>query len=412
MISRTCGNPALLPLNDMVALSDYAGREQSYVKHVFLERYLETLVHKTASAYRHIVFVDGFAGPWQSANEKFEDTSFGIALSALRRAKASWKDKRDVCMSAFLVERDPDAYKQLAQVPARYLDVSIRTYSADFLAVLPAILNDIPTDAFAFFLIDPKGWRIRLDTLAPMLARPKSEVIFNFMFDFINRAASIKDPTVISGLEELIPHGDWRTKLEKAERTSGALTPEQRKTLLADAFAESLSHLGKYKYVAETTVLRPLKDRPLYCLFYATRHPIGIEVFRDCQIKALTEQSRTRAATKVKHAEASTGQGEIFQSLHDMAPNQLITFLQSQREEAEQTFLELAPQTPGSILYESLWPRVLARHVVRRPDVNQIGVRLRDNGRLLFPDWEKGKRVPQPHYRVQRVPGIFPERAI
>lgn len=396
----------------MVALSDYAGREQSYVKHVFLEHYLETLVHKTASTYRHIVFVDGFAGPWQSANEKFKDTSFGIALSALSRAKASWKEKRDVRMSAFLVERDPGAYKQLVQVPARYPDVAIKTYSADFLAVLPAILNDIPADAFAFFLIDPKGWRIQLDTLTPMLSRPKSEVIFNFMFDFINRAASIKDLAVVSGLEELIPHGDWRTKFEKLERTSGAPTPEQRKIILADAFRESLSKLGKYKYVAETTVLRPLKDRPLYCLFYATRHPIGMEVFRDCQIKALTEQSKTRAATKVKHAEASTGQGEIFQSLHDMAPNELIAFLQSQRDEAERTFLELAPEMPDSILYEALWPRVLARHVVRRPDVNQIGVRLRDGGRLLFPDWEKGKRVPQPHYRVQRAMVIFPQRTI
>ena len=38
--------------NDMVSLSDYTGREQSYVKHVFLERYLETLVHKTASHFR------------------------------------------------------------------------------------------------------------------------------------------------------------------------------------------------------------------------------------------------------------------------------------------------------------------------------------------------------------------------
>jgi three-Cys-motif partner protein len=228
----------------MVRLSDYAGREQSYVKHVFLEHYLETLVHKTASTYRHIVFVDGFAGPWRSANEKFEDTSFGIALNALSRAKASWEGKRDVRMSAFLVERDANAYKQLAQVPAQYPDISIRTYSADFRVVLPAILRDIPTDAFAFFLIDPKGWRIRLDTLASMLARPKSEVIFNFMFDFINRAANIKDSTVVSGLDELIPLGDWRTKLKKCEHTSGALTPEQRKTILADAFAESLSQFG------------------------------------------------------------------------------------------------------------------------------------------------------------------------
>jgi hypothetical protein len=78
--------------NDMVSLDDYAGREQSYVKHVFLESYLEALVHKTASKYSHIVYVDGFAGPWQSANERFQDTSFGIALNALRRAKGSWKE--------------------------------------------------------------------------------------------------------------------------------------------------------------------------------------------------------------------------------------------------------------------------------------------------------------------------------
>lgn len=41
----------------------------------------------TASAYPHVVYVDGFAGPWQSANEELEDTSFGIALNALHRAK-------------------------------------------------------------------------------------------------------------------------------------------------------------------------------------------------------------------------------------------------------------------------------------------------------------------------------------
>ena len=146
----------------MVALSDYSGREQSYVKHIFLESYCEQLVHKTASIFPHIVYVDGFAGPWQSANEKFEDTSFGIALNALRSAKSSWKDRgRDVKMSAFLVERDAEAHKKLAQVLGKYPDITIKTYAADFLTVLPEILKDIPTDAFAFFLIDPKGGAFR-----------------------------------------------------------------------------------------------------------------------------------------------------------------------------------------------------------------------------------------------------------
>jgi three-Cys-motif partner protein len=112
-------------------------------------------------------------------------------------------------MFAYLVERNPAAYDRLAQIPARYPDLSVKTYPADFLEVLPDILADIPPDAFTFFLIDPKGWRIDLKKMRPMLARPRSEVSFNFMFDFINRAASMRDPIVVEGLNQLIPLGDF-----------------------------------------------------------------------------------------------------------------------------------------------------------------------------------------------------------
>jgi three-Cys-motif partner protein len=312
----------------MLALADYTGREQSYVKHIFLENYLESLVHKTASTYPEIVYVDGFAGPWQSANQRFEDTSFGIALNALRQAKEAWKRMgRDVRMSAHLVERNATAYSRLAEVPNRFSDISVSTYSGDFVELTPSILKIIPSDAFAFFFIDPKGWRIPLQQLAPLLSRANSEVIFNFMFDFINRAVNIADANIVAGLNELIPLGDWRGSITKAEtQDSGNLTPEDRKTVLVGAFTESLAKLGNYRFVAETTILRPLKDRPLYCLCYATRHPRGIEVFRDCQIKALQEQSAMRAAVKVQHAAKTSGQAEMFESLHDMGRDELNAF--------------------------------------------------------------------------------------
>ncbi len=388
----------------MVSIHDYVGREQSYVKHVFLESYLERLVHKTASIYPHIVYVDGFAGPWQSVNEIFEDTSFGIALNALRRAKGSWKQKnRDVKMSAFLVERDPSAYEQLARVPERYPDLSIKTYNNDFLAVLTKILNDVPRNAFTFFLIDPKWWRIRLRDLEPLLGRPKSEVIFNFMFDFINRAASMNEPAIMAAVDELIPFGDFRTKLAEAER-SGEVTPGERKSMLVAAFGQSLKQLGNYDYVAETTILRPLRHRPLYCFFYATRHPKGIEVFRDCQFAALKEESKTRASTKVTYVETTTGQGELFESLHDMASDELTSFLRNELNDAESTLLKLVPDSPHYIQFQNLWAQVLAAHVVRKTDVNNIAARMRKENRLLFPDWEARRRVPQPSYQTQRPP--------
>lgn len=62
----------------------YEGREQAFVKHYLLETYLERLFHITAKRFDQIVYVDGYSGPWQSQGQSLEDTSFGIALAALR----------------------------------------------------------------------------------------------------------------------------------------------------------------------------------------------------------------------------------------------------------------------------------------------------------------------------------------
>src|SRR4051794_14898479 len=109
------------------------------------------------------------------ARTNSEDTSFGIALNALRRAKETWKNSsRNVRMSAFLVEQHPKAYEQLSTIQPQFPDLEIKTYPDDFICIVPRIVADIPPDAFAFFFIDPKGWCIPLLKLQPMLARLKS----------------------------------------------------------------------------------------------------------------------------------------------------------------------------------------------------------------------------------------------
>lgn len=251
----------------MLDIQNYRGREQAYVKHVFLESYLERLAFKTAKTYGHVVYVDGFAGPWKSANEDFKDTSFGIALNVLRRAKGQWGSLgHQVKVSAYLIERDASAYSLLARVPDRYEDITVKTYFGEFLEKIDDIVSEIPPAAFTFFFLDPKGWRIPLRRITTLLKRSHSELVFNFMFDFINRAASMTDPAIVSGLDELMPFGDWRRRIQDLQ-ISGQETPASRKAVLIDCFGESLTRLGNFRYVAETTVLRPLKDRTLYCLW-------------------------------------------------------------------------------------------------------------------------------------------------
>jgi three-Cys-motif partner protein len=384
-------------------LKHYQGREQAYVKHFLLSEYLEIWAHKVASVYGEVAYVDGFSGPWQNSGERFEDTSFGIALGALTRAKATWKGLgRSVRMSAYLVEKDATAYTNLQVVKPLFPEVTIKTYHGSFVDQAPIILHDIPSAAFAFFFIDPKGWRIDMKRITPLLNRPNSEVVFNFMFDFINRFATTPSPAIAASLDELILDAGWRIRL--AAPPTGVLTEaEHRKGVMIGAFSTTLARQGGYVHVAETTVLRPTVDRPLYSLVYGTRSPTGLEVFRDCQIKALHRQDMARGIAKLNAAVASSRQDELFGSLSEMAADPTDAFINGEAARALTMLQDLAPPAPATAVWGEIWPKILERCVVRKSQLNALAGNLRKSGQLKFVDWAPRRRSPEDNYRFHRV---------
>jgi len=129
----------------MVAdISKYAGREQAWVKHYFLENYLDGLIQKIASAFDHVVYVDGFSGPWQVADEEFDATSFSIALNRLRSAKEAWKKLgRNVQVTAHLIEKSRSAFRRLETMRERFPDINVIPHHGDFVAYVPDFIKRI-----------------------------------------------------------------------------------------------------------------------------------------------------------------------------------------------------------------------------------------------------------------------------
>jgi len=379
----------------------YEGREQAFVKHYLLETYLERLFHITAKRFDQIVYVDGYSGPWQSQGQSLEDTSFGIALSALRKAKAFWgTQNKAVEVHAHLVEKSLSAYRVLETIKPKFPDIKISTYNEDFRSQPKIIASQIPEGAFTFVLIDPKGWRINLTEIAPLIRQKNCEVLFNFMFDFVNRAASMGEAPTVTGINELIPYGNWREEL--TPQNAARKTPAERKKILISAFSQSLAQVGEFKFVAETPVLKPLHDRTLYSLIYATKKARGLEVFRDCQLKALTEQSPIRGEAKIRDISKRESQIEMFASATDMAPDGTLLNLSEELKRAEATLLSVIPCAPATIPYGEVWPQVLAANVVRKMHVGQIAARLRNEGLLHFDQWPPRTRTPDDEYRVGR----------
>ncbi|KQX20697.1 MULTISPECIES: three-Cys-motif partner protein TcmP [unclassified Sphingomonas] len=384
-------------------LANYLGREQAYVKHHFLADYVERLVFKVASAYRDVVYIDGFSGPWKDQGQSFEDTSFGIALEALRKAKAEWKRIKgiDVTMTALLVERDSDAYRRLQEVISLYPDIQIRTFPGEFVPLIDDLIKAIPPRAFTFVLMDPKGWKIDMNAVAPLIRRPNTEVVLNFMFDFINRFATMQQQAIQAGLDALLPGTDWRQRMAELDADPAERGANPRKDILVSAISDVITRLGRYPYVMETPVLYPTKDRTFYSLIYATRSNVGIEVFRECQHDALKAQDQVRDQLKSSRRAEATMMDDLFAGTptgNEFAAR----WIAEQEVAARAALLEMIPASPAFIRYGEVWPAIMAKHGVRGRRLARMAAEMRASGTLKFLDWAPRKQVPDDDYRIQR----------
>ena len=387
-----------------VALDNYVGREQAFVKHTLLRSYFSALIHKIVSRYDEFVYVDGFSGPWGSIDEDFSDTSFGISLAEMQKAKQRWASYgRTIRMRALLVEKQQNAFLRLRRVSDRFPDIEVEPLHGEFVSLVPTLLARIPRNAFSFLFIDPKGWRIDMSSIAPLLHRPNCEVLFNFMFEFINRAASMSEAVTVQGLDDLIVAAGWRPKLVGATAIAGKTLADARKEILVEAFSHTMQSIGEYGFVAETPIFRPLKDRTLYSLIYATRRSSGIEVFRKVQIETLITQETLR--TSMRRAKSHGTQVELFGQV-EMGKTETEMYLEAERKKADALLLELAPAYPDGVTYGDVWPQVLARHAVTKPELNKMASTHRKEGRLYFPDWLQGQRVPADCGRIARSPAV------
>ncbi|WP_298814704.1 three-Cys-motif partner protein TcmP [uncultured Sphingomonas sp.] len=379
----------------------YAGRRQAWVKHYFLGNYIESLTFKVSSWADDFVYVDGFSGPWQAGEEEYQDTSFGIALAALRKVKHEWKRirGRDVRMTALLVEKSARAFNRLQQVKELFPDIRIETYKGEFTSLVPTLIKAIPANAFTFVLIDPKGFAIDMDAVAPLISRPRTEVLFNFMFDFINRFALHDDADVVAGLEKLMPGTGWRQRLGHVAKTvTGDELPQGRKAVLVECFSEALRRIGGYPHVLETPVYYPLRDRTFYSLVYATRAAAGVEVFRDCQVATLKQQDDRRAEAKVAAQAQRSGQDEMFVDAPRLAARPSDAILASAEAASRSMMIDLLGQQPAGMKFKDLRLQVLEREIIRKQRVGELAAELRKSGLIDFPDWESRRRVPQDDY--------------
>ncbi|KAB8063215.1 MULTISPECIES: three-Cys-motif partner protein TcmP [Janthinobacterium] len=293
----------------------YVGREQAYIKHLLLEGYLERLLYivgwsATQLGHEEIVFVDCFAGPWKDDSDDLKSTSIAISMELLSKVQYTLKKAgRPVKFRALYVEKNVRAFSRLNSYLSSHTPPNVVSgaINGDFTQCVPEILAHCPAKSFVFFFIDPKGWAaVKPEILQPLLARPRSEFLINFMYDFVNRAASM------SALQENIAAllggaFDMEEVPANPAHREQFLLGRYRDTLVTRASQGNARALSGF-----VSILDPTADRTKYHLLYLTRHPKGIIEFMTQSERLAGVQDAVRTAAKFNKKNREDSTGDLF----------------------------------------------------------------------------------------------------
>ena len=347
--------------------ASYEGREQTLVKHVVLEKYLERFAMIVGTWADTINYVDGFSGPWNLKSEDFADSSFATALRILRRAREALRARgRSLRLRCFFIEAKAKSYDRLAQFARDTTDAEVVTKNSEFIAAIPdiqAFLQAGGQHAFGFTFIDPTGWTgFAMKEIRPLLLHRPGEVLINFMTSHIRRFVQSPEEIRQQEFEDLFGTADFKQELV-------GLDSKDREEALVRRYMRSIRDTGEFPHVCAAVVLHPQKDTAHFHLIYGTRDLKGVDVFKDAEKAAMKVMEEARAEAQQRQR-TEKGQRELFSAPVLHHANYYLGLKASHTLHAHDVLLTLLRKR-RRISYDIAWEAVLPSPLVWESDLKE-----------------------------------------
>lgn len=369
----------------------YRNREQSFIKHQFLTRYLEAAAYKTLQGHSPIFnFVDAFAGPWKVSDEaQYSDASFDQAIRTLEAVRTGLARNGigGLKIRFCFCERRPDAVARLREYAASKAGFEIHVFEGPFEDNLDAIATKIP-NGFTFTFIDPTGWNIRNEEVFRFLRARGGEFMLNFMSDHINRHAEYAE--VAASFGRFLADAQWEDDFARLPQAWG----NEEKML--HLMKEAMRRHKVATYVPDFSIMVPKKERVKMRLLLGTHSPRGLEVFRDVQEKVEKQEMEMRHNLR----EGDNPQVSLF-SAEDIAAiqqKQKGVGCKINRDRAEAIVLDFL-QGRGHAFPGPMFNLAMESVPIRRTHLNNLLVEMRDRGLVRF-ELPPRKRVAQSNTKV------------
>jgi three-Cys-motif partner protein len=372
----------------------YSGREQSFVKHFILRKYLERFAHIVGSHWPAITYVDCFSGPWNVQSNDLKDSSFSIALEELRKARTTHAQIGGPLRSirCLFLEKATGPYERLREFASSVSDAEVKALNVELLDAIPLVLQFIKSggnDSFPFIFIDPTGWTgLDMASIQPLLQVSPSEVLINFMTDYVRRFIPSEDPPTRDSFQRFFGSDGV------PDRLASLSDPQDREDELLTIYAENLRAAGNFKYVCAAIVLYPEIDRSYFHLIYATRHRRGVEVFKAVERQAMDVMEQTRAIAQQKGRIQKTRQPELFEPEWTHQSNR-IELLRGRYLDRARHDVESALCREKTLPYDDLFDLATAYPLVWEADLKEWIGGWERAGLLELRNLGNNQRVPQ-----------------
>lgn len=370
----------------------YHGREQSQVKHLILQKYLERFAFIIGSWSDSITYIDCFSGPWESRSDDYEDTSFVIAIGELRKARDELAvNHRQVELRCCFIEEDKTAFEKLSEFAATVNDIEVRTLNGkleESIGEIVAFVKQSERKTFPFLFIDPTGWTgFALDAIKPLLTLEPGEVLINLMTKDIHRFINWTGESNQQSFVRLYGCNSFR------QRVSG-LSGLDLDDACVEQYMTVLQQAGSYPFSSCAIVLNPETDRSHFHLVYLTRDRKGIEVFKGAERTSMEEMKTVRAEAQQRSRVQKTRQKEMFSAEETHDPS----YFESLRDRyCSLARRQLADQLRKhtNISYDDAWVAALRLPLVWESDLKDWIKDWRAEGKLRLDGLAAGKRTPK-----------------
>lgn len=242
--------------------------EQTKVKHKVLQEYLHVWAIKLGSA-NEIIYYDGFSGCGAYYNSEEQDLNVGspiIAKQQFLRAQKGFKS------SFYFNDKYEENIENLKKVfiksntPTNNIIYTIGEFEDNIGTFLDKLeKNPKPT----FFMIDPFGINAHFSTIERIMKIPKTEVLFNFMYNFTRRFTGYKNTEEI--ITKLFGTKEWLQ--------FKSLNGDAKEIALRDLYRHQLKKCAQYVYQYRMSF--PNDKRTYYYLFHASNNRDGCSIMKD-----------------------------------------------------------------------------------------------------------------------------------